>query len=326
MPKAREVINLAKRLGAKKPKLVKPKRKKVKLKPKSKLVNPRWTKEQREKYYRKRRSVIPPSIGPKKEVEWKPPTSATSRHSSTKYGPRCQHPRIRQAGVCLSMSVGEFDVPADYIPHTRHADTPDIPRPKALLCRQHSRILDAWTKGIERHGSGHETWCDICNHPNGKEIMDRWCMWEITTDLVLIELQVSHKTFYSHVGYFNLRKQKASKDNLRDALTSIAEKSIGSGQGFDAKTAVKALEVLNKMRGEPRQVDVNVKGSLAVGVMDLTKLSNEELAAHFENLSRKLREAPMPKQLTPGIGDGLTMPAMGLTADVVEGEVLEDDT
>jgi hypothetical protein len=320
MPTEKEVINLAKRLGAKKPKLVPRKHKKVKLKPKSQLANPRWTKEQREKYYRKRRNIVPPSVGPK--IEWKPPTY--SQHSATKYGPKCQHPRTRAAGTCLSKSIGEYDIPADYIPATRHADTPDIPRPKALLCRQHSRILDAWIKGIERRGSSHEAWCDICNHPNGKEIMERWCAWEIGATEVMIELGVSHRTLFSHIGYYNLRKQKASKDNLRDALTSIAEKSIASGQGFDAKTAVKALETLNKMRGEPRQVDVNVKGSLAVGVMDLTKLSNEELAAHFENLSRKLREAPMPKQLTPGIGDGLTMPAMGLAADVVEAEVLDD--
>lgn len=226
-------------------------------------------------------------------VEWRAPTGAHARHASTLYGPLCEHPKSRSRGTCGLKSVGEFDIPETYKPPIRHLGQPDIRRPRSFLCRQHSRMVAAFASGRKLAGNSHEAWCDVCNHPDkerAERVVGMWVEWALTTDQACVELGISHRPFYSHVGYFDLYAKKSAKVNVRRALVIAAERGFSAG-GHSIRTGLKAIEILAKERGEPRQVDVNVKGAIGIGVMpDLTKLTDGQLAEHFEQLARQIRE------------------------------------
>lgn len=238
------------------------------------------------------------------DVEWHSPGHKRSMHTSVVYSDiPCQHPKTKSAGVCDRRSVGEFPIPDSYIPESRHSNQPDIPRPSAFLCKQHDRMVKAHVNGVSMAGNSHEMWCDICNNPKSKLILDEWMRWEITVEHAVAELQVTHRAFYAHVDYFNLTEVKSSKTNLRRMLVRAAERGFGVGD-HNVRTALKAVEALRKERMEdkPRKVDLNVSGSVGLVAMDLTKLSDVQLAEHLEALAKQVREGSSngAKQITNG--------------------------
>src|SRR5262245_43986970 len=65
--------------------------------------------------------------------------------------PLCQHPRTRARGGCARPAIVDnddqpimFEIPADYMPATRHALQPSLPRPLSRLCVQHRFLIDAF--------------------------------------------------------------------------------------------------------------------------------------------------------------------------------------
>lgn len=210
------------------------------------------------------------------------------------YGPSCQHPQIRRAGSCGRDSIGVFEIPDDYIPPRRHSTTPLIPRPHSRLCRQHYSIVSAWARGARLAGNSHESWCPVCQHPARNQVLDLWLQWRINTDQAVLELGVTHRSFYNHVQYFNLNGRKTDKENIMHALVGAAERGFAAG-GDDIKSGLKAAELLAKHSdwAAARKVEVDVKGKLEVTATsaDFSKMSDAELADHFEGLARQLRQA-----------------------------------
>lgn len=209
------------------------------------------------------------------------------------YGPRCEHPNARDAGICKGGSVGEFDIPPDYIPANRHAlmgGDRDLRRPKSFLCRRHHSMVRAFQLGKPVKGNSHEALCVICNHPKGRRTMMLWENWQITTINACIELDVTHESFYRHVRHFGLDDKKMAKSSRKRALLMAAELGLAAGD-HSVATGLKALTMIHRESNEPTQVmvDHNVSGTIGVGVLDLTKLTEAQLADQAEQLAEQLR-------------------------------------
>lgn len=227
------------------------------------------------------------------------PRSSVTR----RYTEKCQHPNARDPGICRAWSVGEFDIPDDYKPVNRHPKQEGeraIPRPRARLCRRHSAMVAAHSRGEMIKGNSHEALCVICNHPRHAEILDRWENWYMTTTEVVLELDVTHATLYNHVRHFGLDAKKMAKPNRRRALLQVAERGLAAGD-HSVRTGLEALKILDKIDNPNRHmtVDHNVSGAIGVGIVDFTRLSDEQLAEQMETLAKQLRETGAASKALP---------------------------
>lgn len=194
----------------------------------------------------------------------------------------CQHPTTLHSGVCKRLSIGLYDIPLDYSPPKRHTSTPDIPRPKAYLCRQHLGKVNAHGSGITLSGHSHEAQCAWCQHPDCKRIETLWVSWLHSADKLCLEFGLTQNTFYRHADYKNLWKLKGSSLNTQRALIFEAQRGFDAG-GRSAKTSLIALQLLAKERGDTDKVDVTVNRN------EMNKMTNDELAALSESIAAKLR-------------------------------------
>lgn len=194
----------------------------------------------------------------------------------------CQHPTIRQSGTCNRLSIGVYDIPLDYSPPKRHSSTPDIPRPKSRLCRQHLGKVNAHGSGIILVGSSHEAQCAWCQHPQCQRIESLWISWLHSADNLCREFGLTQTTFYRHADYKDLWKLKGSSLNTQRALIFEAQRGFDAG-GRSAKTSLMALQLLAKERGDTDKVDVTVNRS------ELNKMTNDELAELASSIAIKLK-------------------------------------
>jgi hypothetical protein len=239
-------------------------------------------------------------------------TSKTNLHVPVEiYGPCCQHPQTRKYGVCGRQSIGVFEVPDDYIPPRRHSNNPLIPRPHARLCRQHYSIVSSWARGARLAGNSHESWCAICQHPARNQVIDLWLQWRITVDQAVLELGVTHRAWYNHINYFKLNSAKTSKENILSALVTAAERGLSSG-GDDVKSGMKAVELITRHSDwvAPKNVKVDVSGKLEVSATttDFSRMTDAELADHFEGIARQIRQAGGVVRQLPGTGQVIDLP------------------
>lgn len=243
---------------------------------------------------------------------------------------RCQHPLEKVHFICKNESCGEFDIPPDYIPSTRYVlDTPLPPRMR--LCPAHKGKVDKWRRGgVETPTDTHELRCKVCLHPDSKRLQKLWLEWVLTSDQVIAELNsdperyISRMSWYRHIEYFGLVDKKSAKVNTKRALVIAAEKGFGAG-GHSARTALAALQLLAKERGDVEEVKHTVTG--VIGTVDLTKLTDRQLAEMADRLAAELRK---------GEGGGgaaaareqvaLTSDTGGVTIDLPKSSVKVRDT
>jgi len=214
---------------------------------------------------------------------------------------QCMHPQTRKPGYCGRNAIDVFDIPDDYVPGRRHSETPDIDRPRAALCLQHAAKLEAHKAGVPSAAGSHEAQCAICRHPDAKRVEAMWVSWALSTGDAMRELGVSQSTFYHHVEHFDLWTRKAGKVNTKRALVIAAERGFSQG-GHSARTALVALQLLAKERGDVERVDI------ALGIANLAQLSDEELAQQAEQLAAQLRG---PRALPDGATVIDVTPAVG---------------
>lgn len=211
----------------------------------------------------------------------------------------CTHPRFRARGVCQRDAIGEFDVPDDYQPlqFVRHVGQPDIPRPRAALCTQHAYLVQAYTAGTDETPKEirHKAQCPVCNHPN-RALVDRtersWCKWWMTTKEACAELGISVLSWNSHVTFYGLDEDKLSKRSTNQLLIDIAEKGSRSGT-HTVRDALKAIDSISKARGDAENININAR----VATIDLTQLSDEELALRLEQAAKQVKESKDTKRL-----------------------------
>lgn len=215
---------------------------------------------------------------------------------------RCQHPTSRRPGQCRNDAIGLFDIPDDYNDARRHAESPHLPRPVAHLCLQHSSKVDG--KPVADAGS-HEAQCPVCRHPDGKRMMKDWVSWLVGSAQVMAELGVSERSFYGHIHHFDLLAKKSSRVNTMRALVLAAEKGLSSPDGHNPKTGIDALRQLSRERGDVQQMEMDVR----VAHLDLTRMTDSELAAHAQQLAQQLA------------GSSLREAESGGAEQVIEGSV-----
>lgn len=151
----------------------------------------------------------------------------------------------------------------------------------AHLCLQHASKVGVDGKPVPDAGA-HEAQCPVCHHPEHQRILSDWVSWLISTSRAIAELGVSEKSFYRHVHYQDLLTKKSSRTNTIKALVLAAEKGLSSPDGHNPKTGIEALRQLSKERGDVERVDVRVAH------VDLTRMSDAELAAHAQQLAQQL--------------------------------------
>lgn len=247
------------------------------------------------------------------------------------YSTECTHPNASNGLKCAMLAIGEFDIPAEYTPERRHLHAPPMPRPTAMLCRRHGAMVTAFANKIDFNGNSHEALCAVCQHPDGAAIMDLWMRWAIAEDTVIGELGISHKSFWTHVNYFGLMEKKTNSAGRRRALGVAAEKGLAVGD-HNVRSGIAAIDAMNKMEQRTQRVhhDHKVSGNVLHahlhGEVDFTKMSDGDLAAHFETLAKKLRlsataSATAKAALPPGELEEDTLDL----GDVIDGELVEAD-
>lgn len=222
---------------------------------------------------------------------------------------RCQHPRVVQYGYCNRESVIEMEIPADYTYEVRlgTGKQVELVRPVARLCRQHRGILEAWIawRAGDRkrpiNGHSHEAFCDVCRHPKREWVEQMFVNWRMTREDAVRELDISHKTWDRHVDKFMLDEKKMRRDKRKKFLLDAIEKGQRAG-GHSIATALQAERQLSKAEGDnpPEQSNVNV----LVANVDMSKLSNEELAAHMDRVAAQLRALEEQSKSQPALEAG----------------------
>lgn len=200
----------------------------------------------------------------------------------------CTHPRSARRGVCNRIAVGIYDIPDDYTPACRHANQPDVPRPRAALCRQHRGMVDHFLLADNMPGNAHATSCDVCRHKDGDWIGEMWVGWRMSTSEACIAAGVSYKTWYKHADTLGLTTRRRARDSRKKFLEFMMEKGM-RGPGHNARTALVAATQLAREEGDmpAEKTDINV--TALIGTVDVTRLSGNELADYMEKMAAEVR-------------------------------------
>lgn len=266
--------------------------------------------------------MLPPDLDLSDDEDTTPAPAAASRSyrppEPSEFG-KCQHPRTMQRGVCQRDAVGIFPIPHDYVPPRRHAHQPDIPRPESPLCRQHRYMVEDFAKNGKRtvRAHFHEAHCDVCRHPDCEFVETQWVNWRMGTDEACRTLDVSHRIWYNHVDHFDLMAKKMRRDQRKRMLVEMIEKGIRGG-GHNARTALTAAAQLAREEGDQPAEKTEHTMFGVVGHLDLTKLSNAELAHQLRKLAAQVESEP--STATAGrsaLASGLGSPTIDLPRSAV---------
>lgn len=196
----------------------------------------------------------------------------------------CQHPRTRARGCCVRPAIVDanrrpilFTIPDAYVPATRHALQPALPRPLSRLCVQHKFLLDAYLERDEGRPKDfpHRSQCPVCRHPKCDDYVQQWVTHERSASSCARLMDVSFTSFMKHVVYYGWDEKRTDKRNINLALSRIVDDGLDAG-GATTKEALRALELQMKQRGDPINVDMRMV------VKDLSNLSDKELAAEMK--------------------------------------------
>lgn len=205
----------------------------------------------------------------------------------------CQHPRTRARGCCVRPAILDanrrpvlFTIPDTYIPATRHALQPQLPRPQSRLCVQHKFLLDAYLERDEGRPKDfpHRSQCPVCRHPKCDDITGAWQNWQLTTSQAAAILDVSRSSFVKHCDYYGLAEKRSTKDATRNFHLRIMDEGLEKG-GATIKDAIASAAQLSKERGDVQNVDMRMV------VKDLSNLSDKELAAEMKAAALALEES-----------------------------------
>lgn len=199
----------------------------------------------------------------------------------------CQHPRTRARGCCVRPAILDsnrkpvlFAIPDAYVPATRHALQPALPRPLSRLCVQHKFLLDAYLERDEGRPKDfpHRSQCPVCRHPKCDDIVQQWVAHERSAASCARIMDVSYTSFMKHVLYYGWDEKRTDKRNINLALGRIVDEGLDAG-GATPKEALRALDLMIKQRGDAQKVDIRL------GFKDFTNLSDKELDAKLKEIS-----------------------------------------
>lgn len=176
----------------------------------------------------------------------------------------------------------EFDIPVTYQPSVRHANQPELPRPKARLCTQHRFLVEAHAAGDtgSTKDFAHRSQCAVCQHPHRKAMEDEWLKWLRTSVAVAEYLDVSTATWAHHCEYYGLDEKKLDRKNTMQHLRQIAERGgEGKAKVSDALTAHREIA---RQRGDAVNIDARVVTA------DVSQMSTVELAQRNAELVKRL--------------------------------------
>jgi hypothetical protein len=257
------------------------------------------------------------------EDEFPPPGTICEHARNPLLGGYCKLPaaclKVIPDGYCPISPSDEK--PIKYIPWRRRS--PYVARTvepaclppigtKIPVCRQHRGMIEYYAKhGTYLDGRSHQLHCDVCRHPESEWVAEQWVRWRLGSEEAQRLLGVPQITWYRHVCALGLDELRRKKDGRKQYLQRAMEKGMDAG-GHTIHSGLKAAAQLAREEGDmpAEQIDHNL--TAIIGVADITKLSNVDLAAHLERIATSLRSAE--KALTNGNGG---RPAITLPKDAV---------
>ena len=156
-------------------------------------------------------------------------TSAPTLDSGTWSRGSASEAPASATGTCRRDAIDTYEIPDDYEPVRRHADAPPIPRPDALLCRQHAAKVIAQRVGNKLDAGSHEAQCSLCQHPERALIERLWTGWVKTAGDLICEFDVSERAFYRHADHFDLWTLKAR--SVRGQYSEHAGRAVNARGG-----------------------------------------------------------------------------------------------